>query len=298
VSFVLFVVRKKKFQRIIIMMKLAVLVDNNTLIDRYFYAEPALSFFLEVDNKKILFDTGYSDIFIRNAEKMKIELADTDVIVLSHGHNDHTWGLNHFIQYYSERFQEKQNTDKPLLVAHPLTFLPKTYEDSTVIGNTISSDILSESFNLRLSSEPVLLTDNLMFLGEVERNNDFEAKNSIGRTLEDGVRKDDYLLDDSALVYKSTKGLVVITGCSHAGICNIIEKAKKVFKDNRVTSIIGGFHLQKPSFSQLQGTLKYLADLKPVSVFACHCTDLKSKIELSKVVNVEEVGSGMVIEFN
>jgi 7,8-dihydropterin-6-yl-methyl-4-(beta-D-ribofuranosyl)aminobenzene 5'-phosphate synthase len=279
-------------------MKLTVLVDNNSFIDSYFYAEPALSFFIEVDNQKILFDAGYSDIFIRNAEKLKIDLTDTDIIALSHGHNDHTWGLNHIVQYYTDRVLEKQKMKKPLLVAHPLTFLPKTYNDSIVIGNVLNSDILSNFFNLKLSREPVFLTDKLIFLGEIERKNDFEAKKPIGEILEDGVKKDDYLFDDSALVYKSDKGLVVITGCSHAGICNIIEKAKKVCNDNRVISVIGGFHLLNPSVRQLEGTLNYMKELQPETVYASHCTDLKSKIELSKVVDVKEVGSGMIIDFS
>jgi 7,8-dihydropterin-6-yl-methyl-4-(beta-D-ribofuranosyl)aminobenzene 5'-phosphate synthase len=278
-------------------MKLTVLVDNNTLIDRYLYAEPALSFFIEVDNKKILFDTGYSDVFIHNAEKMKIKLANTDIIVLSHGHNDHTWGLNHFIQYFTERTLKKQIVKKTILIAHPMTLQPKIYNNSIVIGNILSLDILSEMFKLQLSRKPVPLTENLIFLGEIDRHNNFEAKNPIGQILEDGVKKDDYLLDDSALVYRSAKGLVIITGCSHAGICNIVEKAKNVCGDNRIISIIGGLHLLNPSSLQLQETIKYLAELKPESIYACHCTDLKSKIELSKVVNVKEVGSGMVIKY-
>jgi 7,8-dihydropterin-6-yl-methyl-4-(beta-D-ribofuranosyl)aminobenzene 5'-phosphate synthase len=276
-------------------MKLTVLVDNKTLVDRYFHAEPALSFFIEVDNKKILFDTGYSDIFIHNAEKMEIKLANTDIIALSHGHNDHTWGLNHFIQYFTERALKKQIVKKTILVAHPMTLQPKIYDNSIVIGNILSPDILSEMFKLQLSRKPVPLTENLIFLGEIDRNNNFEAKNPIGQIFEDGVKKDDYLLDDSALVYRSAKGLVIITGCSHAGICNIIEKAKNVCGDNRIISIIGGLHLLNPSSLQLQETIKYLAELKPESIYACHCTDLKSKIELSKVVNVKEVGSGFVL---
>ena len=279
-------------------MKLTVLVDNNTLIDRYFYAEPALSFFIEVDNKKILFDTGYSDIFIRNAEKMDIELADVDIVVLSHGHNDHTWGLTHLIKYYDNpRNQGKQKIKTPLLVAHPLTFLPKIDNDVT-IGNVLSNDTLSKYFNLLLSREPVVLTENLIFLGEIKRTNDFETENSIGQILENGVKKDDFLLDDSALVYKSDKGLVIITGCSHPGICNIIEAARKICADDRVISVIGGFHLLNPSFSQLQGTLNYMDKIQPESIYACHCTDLKSKIELSKVTNLKEVGSGLVINIS
>jgi len=278
-------------------MKLTVLVDNNTLIDRYFFAEPALSFLIETDNKKILFDAGYSDIFIRNAEIMNIDLIDIDIIALSHGHNDHTWGLSHLIKYYENKIQNKQKIRTPRLVAHPLTFLPKIYEDTLVIGSVLDNDMLSNYFKLQLSREPVALTNNLFFLGEIERTNDFEAEYPIGQIVEGNIKKDDYVLDDSALVYKSPKGLVVITGCSHAGICNIIEKAKKVCADDRIVSVIGGFHLLNPSSRQLQGTLKYMKELHSQSIYACHCTDLKSKIELSKVVNLEEVGSGMVINF-
>jgi metal-dependent hydrolase (beta-lactamase superfamily II) len=80
-------------KKVDIYMKLSVLVDNNTLIDRYFLGEPALSFFIEEDDKRILFDTGYSDAFIRNAEKMRIDLRNLDWVALSHGHVDHTWGV-------------------------------------------------------------------------------------------------------------------------------------------------------------------------------------------------------------
>jgi len=83
-------------------MKLNVLVDNNTLIDRYFLGEPAVSYFIENNGDRILFDAGYSDIFIKNAIKMGIDLLDLDFIVLSHAHLDHTWGLGHLVQYYAE----------------------------------------------------------------------------------------------------------------------------------------------------------------------------------------------------
>ena len=74
-------------------MKLTVLVDNNTYIDQYYLGEPALSFYIEDGTEKILFDTGYSDAFIKNAEQMGIDLGALTYIVLSHGHNDHTRGL-------------------------------------------------------------------------------------------------------------------------------------------------------------------------------------------------------------
>ena len=74
-------------------MKLRVLEDNNTFIDEYYLGEPAVSYYIENENEKILFDTGYSDAFIQNAKKMSIDLNQVQKIVLSHGHNDHTGGL-------------------------------------------------------------------------------------------------------------------------------------------------------------------------------------------------------------
>ena len=278
-------------------MKLTVLMDNNTLIDRYFLAEPGVSYLVDVDGKKILFDVGYSEAFITNARKLAIDLLDVDFVVLSHAHLDHTWGLIPLIRLYTEALIEGLPNKKPTLVTHPLTLSSRTYGDLTEAGSLLQEDKLCGYFQLELSREPVYLTERLVFLGEIERSNEFEAKSPMGKILEAGVEKDDFLFDDSALAYKSPDGLVIITGCSHAGICNIVEYAKKVCGDDRVVDIIGGFHLLDPSEEQLQGTITYMKSLHPGSVHACHCTDLNSKIALSKVVNLEEVGVGLTLEY-
>ena len=137
----------------------------------------------------------------------------------------------------------------------------------------------------------------MKFLGQIERKNDFEAKSPIGKIVKPNFEEDDYLMDDSALAYKSPRGLVIITSCSHAGICNIVEYAKKICEDNRIIDIVGGFHLLNPSEEQLQGTLGYMKKLQPNEVHACHCTDLNSKIALSQVVNLKEVGVGLKLEY-
>ena len=80
-------------------MKIRVLVDNNTLIDRYFVGEPAVCYYIEMDGMRILFDTGYSDVFLKNAGAMGMDMKDITHIVLSHGHNDHTGGLAHAVSY-------------------------------------------------------------------------------------------------------------------------------------------------------------------------------------------------------
>ena len=278
-------------------MKLTVLIDNNSFIDRYFLAEPGVSYIIETEGKKILFDVGYSNAFILNAQKMFINLWDIDYVVLSHGHLDHTWGLFSLIQLYTEGLIEKLPLKRPTLITHPLTFSTRKFNELSEIGSLISEEKISVHFNSKFSKEPVFLTEKLVFLGEIERINKFEAKNPIGTIVIDGIEKDDFIIDDSALAYKSANGLVIITGCSHAGICNIVEYAKKVCREERIVDIIGGFHLQNPSIEQLQGTIDYMKSLCPSSVHACHCTDLNSKIELSKVVNLKEVGVGLTLEY-
>lgn len=276
-------------------MKLSVLVDNNTLINRNFFGEPGLSFYIEEDNHKILFDVGYTDIFLRNAYRMGIDLKSIDTVVLSHGHYDHTWGLSSLLgvaDYFGS--SKKEIT----LLAHPAAFAVKEY-DGEQIGMTTSTDVLKRAFRVQTTKEPYWITERLVFLGEIARVNDFENNRPIGKTLSnDGQMVDDYLMDDTALAYKTDNGIVIITGCSHSGICNIIDAAVKICGDNRIADIIGGFHLLNPSEETLQNTLDYIRKINPAQLHACHCTDLRSKIALSTVANLKEVGVGCVYQYD
>ena len=278
-------------------MKLTVLLDNNTLIDRYFLGEPGLSFLIEADGKRILFDAGYSDAFLRNARKMAQDLTDLDTVVLSHGHLEHCWGLIHLVRLYTEKTFEGGKVQKPTLVAHPAALAPKSCGELSEIGSLLGEDHLTRHFQLNLSREPVQLSRNLVYLGEIDRVHDFEARQPLGKTGQGNRKKDDYLWDDSALAYRSSRGLVVITGCSHAGICNIVDQARRITGVDRVVDIIGGFHLQDPSADQLQGTLDYLQQLQPESLHACHCTDLGSKIALAGAAELGEVGVGLKLDY-
>ncbi len=277
-------------------MKIHILLDNNTLIDRYFKGEPGVSYYIEDEGCKILFDTGYSDVFIENARKMKIDLLDLDYIAISHGHIDHTWGLVPLMRMQQEALIEKHSYKRPYFVAHSDVLKSKSYGDED-IGSVIGEETLNRHYNMMLSKDAYWMTNNIVFLGEIERSNNFEAQTPMGTYLEEGGQKADYLLDDSAIVYKSDDGLVIITGCSHAGICNIIEHAKKVCADDRILDVIGGFHLQNPSEEVLKKTVDYFKTLEAKEVHACHCTDLASKIALSKVSNLKEVGVGLVLEY-
>lgn len=272
-------------------MKLTVLVDNNTIIDHYYLGEPGVSYWIEVDGKRILFDVGYSDVFMKNAKALDIDSKKADYLVLSHGHLDHTWGIEPYIDLVGEKSKSIK------LIAHTNVFDRKIHEELGEIGTRKRKNEIAEYFDLDLSKEPVWLTNNLCFLGEIPRTNDFEARSPLGVIVEEGKEFPDYLMDDSALIYKSRKGLVIITGCSHAGICNITEYGRKVCQQERIMDIIGGFHLLNAEKRVLDKTIECLRSYTIRSFHPCHCTDLQAKIELGRHFSVREVGSGLVLEY-
>lgn len=275
--------------------KISVLVDNNTLIDSYFCGEPGVCYHIDTDGHQILFDTGYSDIFIDNAHTMGIDLANITDLALSHGHNDHTWGLNHLIQHYDRR--NSLFPKKIRLIYHPDALLPKRFGDK-VIGANIPKAVLTAYFENHETVKPFYLTDNVIFLGQIPRTNTFEGKEPIGTTVDNNNQPiDDYVWDDSALAIKTSEGLIVITGCSHAGICNIVEYAKKVTKMDKIVTVIGGFHLQQASDEVLNQTGDYFSQLDAKQIHPCHCTDLAAKIHLSKYTKIQEVGVGLVLNY-
>ena len=279
-------------------MKLTVLVDNNTLIDRYFIGEPGVSYYIQTAGRQYLFDTGYSDAFLQNAGKMGIDLRQLDGLILSHGHLDHTWGLPHLIRLFTEAGFEGYPVKKPRLVAHPGAFQPKSMGNLAEISSLLPVGSLAKHFDVQLQKEPLWLTDNLVYLGEIPRENDFEALTPIGKTELDGQLQDDFIMDDTALALKTPQGIVLVAGCAHAGICNTIEYAKKVLGDSRVVDVIGGFHLQNASPHQLSKTVNYMRELQPGVLHACHCTDLNAKIALAAASPLQEVGVGLVLDYN
>ena len=265
-------------------MKLKVLEDNNTFIDEYYLGEPGVSYYIEDGVEKILFDTGYSSVILENASKMNIDLNKINKLVISHGHDDHTGGLKYF-------FEKKRNIE---LIAHPDCFNYKEDGTGLYIGSPLSKEELSKVCKLNLSKMPIQVSDNIIYLGEIPTVNDFEPRYSIGKSDIDEKRIDDTLKDDSAIVYKSKKGLFVITGCSHSGICNILEYAKRVCNDNRIYGVIGGFHLFDVN-EKLKKTIKYLEENNIKLLYPCHCVSLKAKIEIAKKLEINEVGVGLEI---
>lgn len=265
-------------------MKLTVLVDNNTLIDQCYIGEPGVCYYIENENDKILFDTGYSNVFIENAKKMNIALSEVNKLIISHGHDDHAGGLKYF-------FTNKKDVE---LIAHPECFNYKE-KDNMYIGSSMTKEELQKVCNLNLTKEPIEVSNNLIFLGEIPTIYDYEERKVIGNYYKDNKVIEDKVIDDSAIVYKSDKGLFIITGCSHSGICSIIEYAKKVCNDDRIYGVIGGFHLLENN-DRLDKTINYLKANNIAELYPCHCVSLEAKIKIANETQIKEVGVSQVIE--
>jgi 7,8-dihydropterin-6-yl-methyl-4-(beta-D-ribofuranosyl)aminobenzene 5'-phosphate synthase len=281
-------------------MKLCILTDNNAF--DYVLSEFGLSIYLEIDKKKILFDMGFSDIFIKNAKKLGIDLFDIDYAVFSHGHPDHTWGLSHYIQNLMEKIELKQKINKPSIVCCPETLKPKWLISGYQYSNMINRETIDSFFTVKETLTPLWITKNLVFLGKIKRTISFEKnvyRENVPKTKIriDGKMQEDKLFEDSAIACKTKKGLVIITGCSHSGICNIIEYAKKVCKEERVYDVIGGFHLVNANENHLENVCKYIKKQNIKHLHMCHCTDLKAKIKLSKASSNYETGAGLFLHY-
>jgi 7,8-dihydropterin-6-yl-methyl-4-(beta-D-ribofuranosyl)aminobenzene 5'-phosphate synthase len=185
---------------------------------------------------------------------------------------------------------------KPILLTYPLAFRRRT-KGNEELGCNVTEAELAESFTVYKSNSPVWLTKKLVFLGEIERKFSYEGNHTIGQVINNGIVEADSINDDTALAYKSSQGIVIITGCSHSGICNIVEQAKKICQDDRILAIIGDFHLRKPSAEQLNSTIAYLKKANIKTLYACHCTDQASCIALAQLGNLCEVTVGLTLQF-
>lgn len=260
-------------------MKLSILTDNTA--GSKFLAEHGLSYLIEINGEQILLDTGYSDVFIKNAKLLGIDIQnEVKKIVLSHGHWDHGDGLQHL--------------NGQTIITHPKSFLKRfRKKDHSPIGLALSKQEIAKHFNLIETKNSYKLTENLFFLGEIPRLNNFESQTTPFE-LED--YSDDFIPDDSALVAVKNEELIIITGCSHSGICNICEHAKKVTSISKIKAVIGGFHLKFQN-KQTQQTIEYFKQNNIETLLPSHCTDLPALALFYKEFEIKQVKTGMVFEF-
>lgn len=264
-------------------MELTVLVDNNTSANNCLLAEHGLSFYIEEYDLKLLFDCGSSDAFIKNAYNMQIDLAQVTDIVLSHSHLDHVGGLLRLQALYKKFRYVGIDFPSKNIIAHPDVFKPS---ESNILDNeasNLSRDEIDKFFNLELTKKPMFLTRKLVYLGEIPVA---------------GELSPDYSPDESAIAYKSSDGLIIISGCSHSGLENIIRQAKFVTGEDRIHTVIGGLYLINKSEEYINNLGSFLCRENVRKIFPCHCTDLEAKIILSKYVKIEDVCTGKKYSWN
>ena len=248
-------------------------------------SEHGLSWLIEADGEKMLFDTGPSDIFLRNARKMNIDLEDVNTVMLSHGHYDHGNGL----VYLTREVGEKRR-----LVCHPDAFAGKFRKgDHEYIGLPLSREETMHGFELIETKQPFQVTESLFFLGGIPRLNDFESKKTSFEK-EDG--SDDFMPDDSGVAIQTVRGLIVITGCGHAGICNTLTHARQVTGENRILAAMGGFHL-KYDDEQMHKVVDCFIRSGVQKAYPSHCTELPAMARFYEHYKNEFVRSGDVFRF-
>ncbi len=259
-------------------MKITVLTDNHA--GSGFLAEHGLSFLVESNGEKILFDTGATDVFMQNARRLNINIDKVKTIVLSHGHWDHGNGLVYL--------KNKK------LITHPNTFI-KRYRKSNnkKLGLNQTFEQINSKFDVQLSSKPLKISENVFYLGEIERKFDFEQWQT---PYVDEFGQADFITDDSALAIIENQELNIVTGCSHSGICNIIEQAKKVSGIEKINTVIGGFHLKQAN-TQTTKTIQYLKAQNIKNIFPSHCTQLPALVKFYEEMKVQQIKTGSVYIF-
>jgi 7,8-dihydropterin-6-yl-methyl-4-(beta-D-ribofuranosyl)aminobenzene 5'-phosphate synthase len=239
-------------------------------------AEHGLSFLVSVTSghtrKSVLFDTGSSVYGLgHNLDVLGVDTGEIEAIVLSHGHFDHTTGLNGLAQ---------QLPSPPPLFVHPDVWLERRIavpgREPFALPTTREDKVRAAGFDVVETRGPSsLLGGNLLVTGEIARTTEFERGLPVHQTLRGGEWQPDPLVhDDQALVADVRgKGLVVITGCGHAGVINTVHYARQLTGVDRIHAVVGGFHLAGPVFeSIIEPTVEALCDVAPDVVAPTHCT--------------------------
>ena len=282
-------------------LKVTVLVTNLAGDPHEGDGEWGYSALVEVDGHKILYDTGSSpDMALRNAKALKIDLSDVEDVVLSHNHYDHVGGL------LSLRRELSKINPRAMSRVHvgAGVFEPRwdtSGEDRNGL-RLIKAEYLATGGTFIVHDKPTELLPGVWLTGPVPRPND--EKNwtpGLSLSAKQG-RIEDNVPEDSALLFDTDTGMVILTGCAHAGIVNITEYARSVVGKKPIVALIGGLHLFSASDQSLGWTGAKLKSYGVQSLLAGHCTGIEATYRLReslglsrKTAIVSAVGSSFTL---
>lgn len=244
--------------------------------------------------RTLLFDFGFSEIgAAHNARVLGVDLSQVEAMALSHGHSDHTGGFDNMMALIGKKGLE--------LTVHPSVFKKPRYlklgpEFKIHFPKFNRETVEKAGVKVVESREPrPLLDGDVLFLGEVPRRTDFEKGFPIAFCQEGGEEKWDAIEDDTSVVMNvKGKGLVILSGCAHAGIVNTVLRAREVTGVDPVYVVMGGFHLSGPLFEGIIGrTTEELKKINPTYVIPTHCTGRKAIMEMEK-----EMGAAFILNMS
>ena len=243
-------------------------------------AEHGLSLLVKVhvhgNAHSVVLDTGYTNIAApHNLKMLGLNLAETEAVVLSHGHMDHTGSLKEIIQDMGSGAR---------VILHPDVFLSRSLNLPS--GMEISfppfpskEEIRSWGAEVVENRDPLLLcNDTILVTGQVPRKTDFEKGFPGACVRLNGKTSPDSFQDDQSLVVSlGDRGLVVISGCAHAGIINSVLYAQELTDREKICAVVGGFHLSGPVMEpSIEPTVAEMKKLAPEIVIPMHCTGLNA----------------------
>lgn len=268
--------------------KIKCVVDNNVKLSSKFRGEHGLSFLIE-NKEKILFDTGQTfDVLSHNMQILDEKFVDISKIVISHGHYDHTGGL--------QGITKLSNAE---IFAHPSIFdekYKKTETEAKYIGAPFKENDLP---GISLSKESIEISKNIFTTGQINRTFDFENVSNVFQKKVGNKFSHDEIPDDQSLIIKTPVGGVVVLGCNHSGLLNTIEHSKDVIGDD-VFLVLGGTHLVSADDNRLTLTIEYLKKYG-ITLFGFHCTgdyaSYKLRSGLEKMYCRGYTGFEILLEF-
>ena len=249
--------------------KITCLVENSVRLGTRLWGEHGVSMLVETPAGRVLFDTGQSGtVLIHNARERDLSLRGIDSIVLSHGHYDHTGGMDAALKA----------TGPVPVFAHPDVFIPRFSRRSDgslkPIGMPFDREWLSGlGASWRLDREPQEVIPGVFTTGEVPRREPLEAPGDARLVIrKNGKVAKDPLWDDMSLVVDTPDGLVLLLGCCHAGLMNTIRHVRELFPGKRLLAVMGGTHLASASGERLAATEKFLKEVPHIGL--SHCTGI------------------------